>query len=155
MEGCSSQDVVDNQLEPALEMGPDLVSVICGANDVLLTSRPDEEAFRRALESTLAALAALRPEPLIVTATYPSVAPDALRERTAQRVTEGLDAFNRAISELSAAHGTLCLDLAAHSEVDVEANFDQDGFHPSARGHRLAAEAFVQAVGEMMDEEAA
>lgn len=154
VEGCSSQDVVDNQLEPALAMAPDLVSVICGANDVLLTSRPDEEAFRRALESTLSALAALRPEPLIVTATYPSVAPDALRERTAQRVTEGLDGFNRTISELSKAHGTLCLNLAGHTEVDVEANFDQDGFHPSARGHQLAAEAFVQAVGESIDEEA-
>jgi lysophospholipase L1-like esterase len=155
VEGCSSQDVVDNQLGEALSFKPDLVSVICGANDVLLTARPDEEAFRQALDSTLSALAGLSPEPLIVTATYPAVAPDALRERTAKRVTEGIEGFNRAIAELSATHGTLCLNLAAHSEVDVGANFDQDGFHPSARGHKLAAEAFVHAVRETIDEEAA
>lgn len=155
VEGCVSADVLDGQLDEALAASPDLVSLICGANDVLLSVRPDEDAFRKTLDSLLSALAELRPEPLVVTTTYPSVAPDLLRARTAQRVTEGLEAFNGAISELSSTHGALCLDFAAHEGVGEDANFDRDGFHPSARGHELACEAFVAAVTERMEEQAA
>jgi lysophospholipase L1-like esterase len=43
--GATSADVEEGQLERALELGPDLVSLICGANDVLESVRPDPEEF--------------------------------------------------------------------------------------------------------------
>ena len=33
--------MLEGQVEPALALEPDLISVICGANDVLLSTRPD------------------------------------------------------------------------------------------------------------------
>lgn len=144
--GCSSREVLDRQLEPALAMRPDLVSLVCGANDVLLNVRPDERAFRRTLDEILARLNALPRRPRVITATYPPVAPAVLRPRTRHRVTKGLERFNSAIRELSTAHHALCLDWADHEEVDVHRNYADDRFHPSDRGHRLTAEAFLAAV---------
>ncbi len=44
-EGATSADVQREQLPAALEIEPDLVSVICGANDVLHSVRPDLDGF--------------------------------------------------------------------------------------------------------------
>ena len=44
VDGATSAEVLE-QLPAALALEPDLVTVICGANDVLLTSRPDVDGY--------------------------------------------------------------------------------------------------------------
>ena len=48
VDGATSAEVLDEQVEPALALEPDFVTVICGANDVLLTTRPDVGGYDRA-----------------------------------------------------------------------------------------------------------
>lgn len=138
-DGALSTDVVADQLEPALAAGPDLVSVICGANDVVATTRPVIDEFTASFERILVALGDRR----VVTATYPAVAELLpLRPRTRERMTAGLEAVNAEILRLSERHGAVCLELAGDSGSADPENFADDGFHPSAAGHRRAAVAF-------------
>lgn len=144
--GVTSRDVAADQLGPALARGPDLISLICGANDVIQSVRPDQLEFARTLTAMFERIRAEAPAALVVTATYPPIAPAAARPRTRRRVREGILAFNAAIHRVSLVHGGLCLDWQAHDEVGSQQNFAADGFHPSDRGHRLAAEGFLAAV---------
>ena len=48
VEGATSAQVLE-QLPEAIELEPDLVTVVCGANDVLTSTRPDAGAYARRL----------------------------------------------------------------------------------------------------------
>lgn len=142
--GARSTDVAAEQLPIALEIEPELVSLICGANDVLLTTRPDAAAFAVRLDSMLSTLRAEIPDVALVTATYPEIFSELpLRPRSRARVARGMVAVNACIRRVSRRHGAVCLELAAHPERGERENFAADGFHPSAAGHRKAAEAFA------------
>lgn len=145
--GVTSALVASDQLPGALALRPDLVSLVCGANDVLLSVRPDERAFGRALAAMLARSGHAAPGALVVTATYPPVAPGWLGPRTQRRIVDGMLRFNESIRAAAAARGALCLDWQDRDEAAAEQNLARDGFHPSPHGHRLAAGAFVAAVG--------
>ena len=41
--GATSEQVERDQLPRALELKPDLVTLVCGAKDVLLSTRPDPD----------------------------------------------------------------------------------------------------------------
>lgn len=143
--GATSTDVAIWQLQHAVEFRPDLVSVICGANDVLLSVRPDPEVFTAVFDGIVDSLRRRLPNALIVTATYPridSLLP--LRERTSARIESGIEAVNAAVREVAARRRLTCLEWADHPGVYDVANFGSDRFHPSAAGHRQAATAFVE-----------
>jgi lysophospholipase L1-like esterase len=142
--GATVAEVAREQLLPALELEPDLVSLICGANDVLLTTRPDVPAFAARFGSLLAVLREQLPGATLVTATYPDVSSHfPLRPRSRARVAAGMAGVNAAVRRLARRHGAVCLELAEHPERGERENFAADGFHPSAAGHRKAARAFA------------
>jgi phosphatidylinositol alpha 1,6-mannosyltransferase len=150
--GATSTDVAIWQLQQAVEFRPDLVSVICGANDVLLSVRPDPEVFTAVFDGIVDSLRRRLPHALIVTATYPrlgSLLP--VRERTGARIASGIDAVNAAVREIANRHGLICLDWSGHAGVNDPENFADDQFHPSAEGHRRAATAFVEGLAEALD----
>lgn len=143
--GATSTDVAIWQLQQAAEFRPDLISVICGANDVLLSVRPDPEVFTAVFDGIVDSLRRRLPEASIVTATYPRIGSFLpLRERTSARIESGIDAINVAIREIAARRDLTCLEWAGHPGVDDPENFANDKFHPSADGHRRAAAAFVE-----------
>ena len=146
VEGATSEQV-RLQLPRALELEPDLVTVICGANDVLGRVRPRIEQHRIALNLILGSLRRGLPGVAIVTAT----APEAwrflpLRPRTGARVADGILRVNRATREVAAAHGVPCLDVSRHPGLRDPENFGADGLHPSAIGHRRAAIELARAL---------
>ena len=51
VEGATSAEVID-QLGEAIELEPDLVTLVCGANDVLRSTRPDVPGYARRLAAT-------------------------------------------------------------------------------------------------------
>ena len=111
--GATSTDVAIWQLQQALEFRPDLISLICGANDVLLSVRPDPVVFTAVFDGIVDSLRRRLPQALIVTATYPRI--DSLlpvRERTSARIESGMDAINAAIREIAARRGLTCLEWA-------------------------------------------
>jgi len=142
-DGATSADVMD-QLGHALQLEPDLVTVICGANDVLRSTRPDPSDYAGRLSDMFERLQKAGPRMIVVTATSPShwdFVP--LGPRTRARVEAGMRATNDVTREVAKAHGVPCLDVDDHPGLCDRDNFAADGLHPSVLGHAQAARAFA------------
>jgi lysophospholipase L1-like esterase len=143
VEGATSSQVLD-QLPRALELEPDLVTLVCGANDVLRSTRPDPQLYGANLATMVMRLQKALPGVRIVTATSPErwdfieMGP-----RTRRRVERGIEAVNRATREIAVALDIECLEVSRDPGLADQRNFCPDGIHPSPIGHRLAAEAFA------------
>jgi lysophospholipase L1-like esterase len=146
VDGATSVDTAA-QARVAIELEPDLVTVICGANDVLRTVRPDPLAAGRRLASIIGRLRAAVPSVRIVTATAPDrwdFVP--LGRRTRARVEHGIERLNRVTRGVADAYGVALLDVAGHPGLGEPENFSDDGLHPSALGHARAARAIAALV---------
>jgi lysophospholipase L1-like esterase len=140
VDGASSAEVLE-QLPEAIALQPDLVTVICGANDVLLTSRPDVEGYERRFSVILQRLREANPEAAILTATAPeSWHFMELRPRTKARLVKALSDLNGVTRTVAARHRVPCLNVAGHPGLSDRANFSADGLHPSSLGHERAVE---------------
>jgi lysophospholipase L1-like esterase len=154
--GATSRDVEEDQLDPALVLRPDLVSLICGANDVLESVRPDPGDFALRLERMFLRIRTTSPGALIFTATYPDMSRFVdLRERTRRRVRRGIEDFNAACRSVAADYDVLVLEWADHPGTGERAYRAADGFHPSPEGHRRAAAEVMEALRIRDQEEAA
>jgi lysophospholipase L1-like esterase len=143
--GATSEDVLA-QVGPALQLEPDLVTVICGANDVLQSVRPDVEGYARRLAEILDRLRSALPGVAILTATAPeSWSFLELGPRTEARVRSGIARINAATRSVAARRAVPCLEVSDHPGLDDASNFAADGLHPSADGHRYAAVEIAQA----------
>jgi lysophospholipase L1-like esterase len=146
--GATSRDVEEEQLDPALVLRPDLISLICGANDVLESVRPDPGEYALRLERMFLRIRTASPGALIFTATYPDMSRFVdLRERTRRRVRRGIEDFNAACRVVAADYDVLVLEWADHPETGEPAYRAADGFHPSPEGHRKAASEVMEALG--------
>jgi lysophospholipase L1-like esterase len=140
VDGADSAEVLE-QLPEALALAPDLVTVICGANDVLLTSRPDVEGYERRLDEILRRLRDGAPQTAILTATAPeSWHFMELRPRTRARLAKALSDLNAVTRSVAARNRVPCLDVVGHPGLNDPANFSADGLHPSTLGHERAVE---------------
>jgi lysophospholipase L1-like esterase len=140
-DGATSAEVM-TQLGPALQREPDLVTLICGVNDVLHSTRPDIDGYAERLGEMFERLGS--PRTLVVTATAPeSLHFLELGPRSERRVRDGLRALNQQTRRLAAEHGVSCLEVAGHPGLDEARNFQPDGLHPSVLGHARAAASFA------------
>jgi lysophospholipase L1-like esterase len=142
-DGATSTDLLERQLNAALQLEPELATVICGANDVLESVRPDVEACAERIGEIFDRLRDSVPGALVVTAT----APERWRflglgPRTRRRVQDGLRDLNRSIRQLASQRGMPWLEVVGHPGLDDPENFTDDGLHPSPIGHARTAEAF-------------
>jgi lysophospholipase L1-like esterase len=145
--GATSEHVEREQLERALELEPDVVTLVCGANDVLFNTRPDPEVYAARLSRMFARLRRELPQVEIVTATYPDIARFLdLRPRTRARVEEGMERFNAAVRRIARRHDVVLMESFDHPAASERETYAADGFHPSAEGHRQAAREFLRAI---------
>jgi lysophospholipase L1-like esterase len=145
--GATSEQVELEQLERALEMSPDVVTLVCGANDVLFNTRPDPDAYAARLSRMFTRLRRELPGVEIVTATYPDITRFLdLRPRTRARVEEGMDRFNAALRRVARRHDVVLMESFDHPAANDRDTYADDGFHPSAEGHRKAAREFLRAI---------
>jgi phosphatidylinositol alpha 1,6-mannosyltransferase len=145
--GATSEHVELDQLERALELEPDVVTLVCGANDVLFSTRPDPEAYAARLSRMFARLRRELPHVQIVTATYPDISRfSRLRPRTRARVEEGMERFNAALRRVARRHNVVLMESFDHPAANIRETYADDGFHPSAEGHRQAAREFLRAL---------
>jgi lysophospholipase L1-like esterase len=143
-DGATSEAVL-GQLGPALQLEPDLVTVICGANDVLRSVRPDIDGYGERLAEILDRLRSALPTAAILTATSPEGWRFMeLGPRTRARVTSGIRRANALTRTVAAERGVPCLDVVDHPGLADPANFSPDGLHPSSVGHRRAAVEFAE-----------
>jgi lysophospholipase L1-like esterase len=141
VDGATSAEVLDQQVGPALALEPDFVTVICGANDVLLATRPDVSGYAERIDQILGRLREGAPEAALVTATAPEVWHFMeMRPRTERRLVEATTELNELTRAAAKRYGVLCLPVAGNEALRDPDTFSADGLHPSSAGHRMAAE---------------
>jgi lysophospholipase L1-like esterase len=140
VDGATSAEVLDRQVEPALANEPDFVTVVCGANDVLLATRPDVAGYTERFDQILRRLREGAPGAALVTATAPEGWQFMeLRPRTEARLIAATTELNDVTRAVAARYDVLCLPVAGHPALRDPAIFSADGLHPSSVGHRLVA----------------
>ena len=145
--GATSEQVEREQLPRAVELKPDVVTLVCGANDVLESTRPDPAAYAVRLSRMFTRLRHGAPDAEILTATYPDISRFLdLRPRSRDRVEKGMRLFNAACRTVARRHGVELLEGFDHPVARVRGAFADDGFHPSDEGHRHAAAEFLSSL---------
>lgn len=147
VDGALTSAVAREQLPRALALAPDLVTLVCGGNDVLFSTRPDADAYERELSAMFRRLRGRLPGAALVTATMPDFSPFiGLRARSRARVGAGLALFNEATRRAAAQHDVVCVDLERHPRAADRASFAADGYHASAAAQSRLAAAFAQVI---------
>jgi lysophospholipase L1-like esterase len=149
--GATAAMVKAGQLPRAIAAGPDLVTLICGGNDVIGAVRPRPAELATELGRAFARLAAELPDARLLTATYPPIAADALRPRTRRRISHGMDALNELIRETADRTGFTCVELHDHPGRSDRSNYAADGIHPSPAGQRAAAAVLGPVIETLMN----
>ncbi|MFE7173701.1 SGNH/GDSL hydrolase family protein [Streptomyces sp. NPDC057616] len=128
------------QLAPALELKPDLATVVAGINDVLRPRfDPDEVAGH--LEAAFAALTGQGAR--VATLTFPDIGRIApLARPLAPRVV----ALNARIREAARRHDVVVADSAPHAAVTDPRFWSADRLHASPAGHARIAAAVAHAL---------
>lgn len=140
VDGATSAEVLAEQVEPGLALEPDFVTVICGANDVLLATRPDVEGYAERIDAILRRLREGAPEAMVVTATAPEGWQFMeLRPRTEKRLIEATTQLNDVTRAAAERYGVVCLPVAGHPALRDPVTFSADGLHPSTAGHQTVA----------------
>lgn len=139
--GRKTRDIREEQLAPALEMRPDLVTFFSGTNDVVRSGfdldriagdiahvhRETTAAGATLLTFTLPDLAAIMP--------------------FAGGVSRRIQALNQALREISAASGALLVDFDQHPVACDPRLWSTDRLHANAAGHARMAHALAHALG--------
>jgi lysophospholipase L1-like esterase len=141
VDGATSGEVLDGQIEPGLALDPDFITVICGANDVLLATRPDVAGYAGRIDAIFKRLREGAPGAALVTATAPeSWLFMELRPRTEARLIAATTELNAVTREVAGRYDIFCLPVAGHPALREPATFSADGLHPSSAGHQTVAE---------------
>jgi lysophospholipase L1-like esterase len=151
VDGATSAEVLERQVGPGLALEPNFITIICGANDVLLATRPDVATYARNFDAILRRLREGAPEAKVVTATAPEGWQFMeLRPRTEARLIEATRQLNDATRETAARYDVLCLPVAGHPALRDPDTFSADGLHPSSSGHQTVARETASYLGQKL-----
>ncbi|PPS76604.1 MULTISPECIES: SGNH/GDSL hydrolase family protein [Streptomyces] len=144
--GSQTRDVLERQLPAALELRPDLVSVVVGVNDTLRCTF-DIGAVATRLDRVYAALG--EQGAVLLTACLPDPGtvlglPGALAHPLARRQR----AVNTVVHALSQRYAALHLHACEGDWVTDRALWSADRLHPGERGHRRLALRFHELLAE-------
>ena len=136
--------VVDEQLPAALELAPDLVSVVAGGNDLL---RPggDPDALAAVMEGAVAQLRAAGADVLLATGVDPRATPIIGRTRGRSAT------YNAHLWSIAARHGAFVLDQWGSAWVQDPRMWDVDRLHLAPEGHRRTAASAAAVLGLDVD----
>jgi lysophospholipase L1-like esterase len=144
--GRKMHRIHEEQLEPAVELAPDLVSIVGGINDIL-RPRCDLVAVADRLEQMVAAFSERGATVLGMTF------PDAARIMPAARPARGrILAFNAQVRSIAARYQMRLADLERHGVLDARL-WSVDRLHANSAGHARIAAAMIQALGLEPDED--
>jgi lysophospholipase L1-like esterase len=134
-------DIAGRQVDDALGLGPDLVSIVGGGND-LLRPRADVDALSVRLEQAVARVRATGADVLMATPVDPGLAP-------VIRHTRGRAAVCAAnIGAIARAHGAHLVDQWGMKVLRDGRLWSHDRIHLTSEGHaRVAAEAYAALTG--------
>jgi lysophospholipase L1-like esterase len=135
--GAQAKHVERDQLPAALELRPDVASVVVGINDTLRAGF-DPVGTGQAAARTVAALQA--GGATVLTMRLPDPARMfGLPAGLARPLSRRMHAVNTELDKVAARYGTLHWDAARDPETYERRNWSVDRLHPNERGHRLIA----------------
>jgi lysophospholipase L1-like esterase len=145
--GLTLPTITEEQVPRALELGPDLVSLVGGGNDMM---RPavDVDGLAARLEENVAQLRAAGIDVLLATGMDTADSPllRALRGRIA--------VFNAHVWSIARRHGAFVLDVWGMRSLRDWRMWDADRIHLTPRGHARVAQAALVALGQRPDDPA-
>jgi lysophospholipase L1-like esterase len=135
--GRTTRQIREQQLDRAVAMRPDLVTVVAGTNDVLRRNF-DPRAFGDDLHAMQSALVNIGAT--VLTFTLPDLTPVMPFARIlGSRVAR----MNDAIRDACARSGAILCDFAAHSVASDPRLWSDDRLHANSAGHARIAEALA------------
>ena len=143
--GSTLAQALDEQIGPAVDAQPDVVTVWLAVND--LNARVPLERYAADLDTLLGQLETTHARVLVgnvpdlgALAAYRGVDPQPLKLE--------VDRWNAAIADAVARHGATLVDLHARwQEVAEHPEYlSSDGFHPSTAGYQALADVFAEAL---------
>lgn len=139
--GRKTRHLLEEQLEPALAMRPDLATVFSGTNDIIRSNFDCEQVITdmRTMHRALRGIGAT-----VLTITMPDlgeVAPFAKRARPRLR------AFNEGVRALCAETGVLLLDVDRFPVAADPRLWHEDRLHANAEGHARIAAGLASVLG--------
>lgn len=143
--GRKLADVAGLQLEAALALGPDLVSIVGGGNDIL-RPRADVDALAALLDEAVARIRATGADVLLATPTDPAGAP--IIGRTRGRAA----AYIAHIWSIAQRRGCFVLNQWACDFLKDWRMWSQDRIHMTPEGHRRIALTAYVALGHSAEE---
>lgn len=140
--GATSADVIDRQLEHAVRLRPQLVTLSIGPNDV--TERVPVQEYERNLDSIFRRLTE-ETRAVVVANLLPDIAatPRFRRREAAPVVRELTVRFNEALARVAQPYGVEVVDLYQPSRAEIRRRPEliaADGYHPSDLGYARWAE---------------
>lgn len=134
------RQILAEQVEPAVALGPDLVTLSGGGNDVI-RPRADADVISALLEQAVIRLRSTGATVVIFTGTDVGFAPvfRSLRGRVA--------VYNENIRAIAAKHGALVADMWALDAVQDARLWDADRLHLNALGHQTVARMVLETLG--------
>ena len=143
--GSTLAQALDEQIGPALDAQPDVVTVWLAVND--LNSRVPLERYAADLDALLGQLETSHARVLVGNvpdlgrlAAYRGIDPLPLQAEVAR--------WNQVIADTTARHGDALVDLYARWQqvADHPEYLSADGFHPSSEGYQALADVFGDAL---------
>lgn len=139
--GRSTRRILEEQLEPALALRPDLVTLFSGTNDVVAlrfdaaaVGRDVEQMQRRLIAGGATVLGFTLPD---LSTVLPLARPLAARVR----------ALNETLRSAAAATGAILVDFARHPVGSDPRLWSPDRIHANSAGHARIAAALAWAIG--------
>ena len=134
------QQIIDEQIEPALELRPDLITISAGGNDIIRPNTdPDEVAGR-----IDGAIARLRSDGATVAL---FTGPDIGMTPVLGRVRGKVAIYNENLRAVAARHDAVIIDMWALRELRDPRMWAPDRLHFSPTGHHTIAIAVLDALG--------
>lgn len=139
----------ETQLERALALEPDLVSIAAGANDVLFDdfSREQVEAELEPMYAAFAATGAT-----VFTYTYMNLPASGLLPRAvAEHMDTRMGWLHEAVRALAERHGAVLIDMVGDPESARPEYFSEDLMHANAAGHAFVAERTLEVLANVKE----
>ncbi len=142
--GRTLRPIIDEQLEPALAMEPDLVTIYAGGND-LLRPRLDIDALGEVYDDAVGRLLATRATVGLFTAFDPGVGGPFGRLRGRFAI------YNERVREIADRHGAVVLDSWRMRPERPETVWSEDRLHLGPVGHQAIAIEVLDTLGVAHD----
>jgi lysophospholipase L1-like esterase len=147
----TARQVRETQLQPALDFGPDLATVLAGGND--LGDPFDPEGIERELDAIVAALTDAGAT--VCTLSMPNVVRSGRYPRRMAEVLGPRLAVHREISlRIAERYETVFFDFFSHPRSDDPSIVSDDLLHPNMRGQAIVADATLQGLASLVPEAA-